>query len=203
MSTRKRPTTARSRQEDDIEAARERLRGAAREAIGVTGRPDAPALREGVRRSGVGWYPLIALGALVIVDEFQGYAFLVLGPEISATLGISRSVLGGIQALKLLAITLAALPMAAYVQRIPRRGVVAIVSAFAWSTMTLFTGFVANAWGMVTNLLGDGASTGAVRAVHQPLLVDSYPPSCGCAYCRPTAAPTPSGTSSRLSRSRS
>lgn len=161
-----------------VEEAREQLRAEARVALGVVGQEeeDAPRLREVMRESGVGWYPLIALGLLVVVDEFQGYGFLVLGPEVSRSLGISAGGLAALLALKTVAISLATLPMAAYVQKVPRRAAVAISMAFLWSVMTAGTAFVAGVWGLMFILLGDGVSTGSVRAVHQPLLMDSYRP---------------------------
>jgi ABC-type branched-subunit amino acid transport system ATPase component/MFS family permease len=159
----------------DIEARRERLRASARRAIGITGVEDAPPLLEGIRRSGVGWYPLVALGLLVMVDEFQGYALTILGPEVAAGLGISKSALAAALVLKTLAITLAVLPMAAWVQHRPRRAAVSVVAAFFWSIVTIGTGFVVTVWGLLFVLLVDGATTGSVRAVHQPLLVDTYP----------------------------
>ena len=160
----------------EVEAARQRAREQARAALGVTGTDDAPPLAEAVRASGVGWYPMVALGLLVVVDEFQGYAVTVLGPEISAALGISKSALAGALVLKTLAITLALLPIAAYVQGKPRRAAVSVVSAFLWSALTLATGFIVSVWGLLAVMVADGATTGSVRAVHQPLLVDSYPP---------------------------
>ncbi len=162
---------------DRVDTVREEMRSVAREALGIGGREDAPPLREGLRASGVGWYPLIALSALVIVDELQGYAFFVLGPEISATLGVGKGALAGLSTLKILAITLATLPTAAYIQRHGRRGVLSIVNAFAWSALTLLTGLVSGAWGLAGVLLADGATTGTVRATHTPLLMDTHAPS--------------------------
>ena len=58
------------------------------------------------------------LSVLVLVDEFQAFAFLVLGPEISRVARHQQvGALAGLAVLKTLAITLATLPMAAYVQR--------------------------------------------------------------------------------------
>ncbi|MEX2558208.1 MAG: ATP-binding protein [Actinomycetota bacterium] len=163
---------------DEIAQRQEKLRRVGRSLLGVEGTDEqAPPLRQGARASGVGWYPLIALGILVVVDEFQGYGFAVLGPEISRALGISKATLGALLALKLLAITLATLPIAAYVQRRPRRALVAITMGFGWALATLFTGFVVSLWGLLVVMVADGLASGSVRAVHQPLLVDSYPPS--------------------------
>jgi ABC-type branched-subunit amino acid transport system ATPase component/MFS family permease len=161
----------------EVETARERVRASARAAMGVTGTKDTPPLREGIRASGVGWYPLVALGFLVVVDEFQAVALTVLGPEIASSLGISKSVLASLLLLKTLVIMVAVLPMAAYVQNKPRRAQVSIVMAFGWSICTLATGFVISPWGLMAVLVADGFTTGSVRAVHEPLLVDSYPTS--------------------------
>ncbi|MDP9182066.1 MAG: MFS transporter, partial [Actinomycetota bacterium] len=161
---------------EEIDAVRERMRGVAREALGVPGTDKTTPLREGLRRPGVGYYPLIALSVLVIVDELQSYAFFVLGPEIASSLGLSKGALAGINSLKILAITLAALPTAAYIQQHGRRGMISIVNAFAWSVLTLFTGLVSGAWTLAAMLLADGATTGTVRATHTPLLIDSHPP---------------------------
>ncbi|MEY2470554.1 MAG: branched-chain amino acid transport system ATP-binding protein livF [Actinomycetota bacterium] len=162
---------------EKVNEARERVRDAARAALGIGGSQDAPPLREGLRLSGVGWYPLIALSVLVIVDELQGYAFFVLGPEMSATLGIGKGALAGLSTLKILAITLATLPTAAYIQKRGRRGLLSIVNAFAWSALTLLTGLVSGAAGLAGVLLADGATTGTVRATHTPLLMDTHAPS--------------------------
>jgi hypothetical protein len=101
----------------DVEQTRETMRGVARKALGVTGEVDAPPLRDGITRSGVGWYPLLALGALVIVDEFQSYALFVLGPEVTDGLGMSRGALAFAVAVKTLVLSVAALPIAALAQR--------------------------------------------------------------------------------------
>lgn len=161
---------------EDVEAVRERMRSVARGALGVTGSDHTTSLREGLRSSRVGWYPLVALSALIIVDEFQSYAFFVLGPEIGSSLGISKSAIAGLATLKIVALTAATLPTAAYIQKYGRRGILSIVNAFAWSILTLFTGLVSGAWGLAAVLLADGATTGTARATHPPLLMDSHPP---------------------------
>ena len=161
---------------EDVEKVRRRVHDRARRAIGVPGTDETTPLRHGLARAGVGWYPLIALSALIIVDEFQSYAFFVLGPEISATLGISKGAIAGLASLKIVALTAATLPTAAYIQRYGRRGAVSVVNAFAWSIFTFFTGLVAGAWGLTAVLMADGVTTGTARATHQPLLMDTHPP---------------------------
>ncbi len=160
----------------EIEEKREQLKESARAAAGVTGTSDAPPLRETIRESGVGWYTLIALGVLVIVDEFQTYGLLVLGPEVAAALGIEKELLGGLQALKTVALALATLPMAAFVQKGKARGAISFLTGVAWGALMGLTSLVANVWGLLAVMVGDGASTGSVRAIHPSLLADSYPP---------------------------
>jgi ABC-type branched-subunit amino acid transport system ATPase component/sugar phosphate permease len=160
----------------EVEAAQTGMRAAARAAIGVTGAEETVPLREGVKRAGVGWYPLVALGGLAIVDEFQGYAFFVLGPEISDGLGVSRGAVAAAVALKTVAIAIGALPIAAYAQRQTRRASIAVVTAFAWAIVTLFTGFVTGLLALIVVLVLNGLSGASVHAVHRPLLLDSYPP---------------------------
>ncbi len=128
----------------------------------VTGPDGAPA---GVTAAAdIGARPVDAIEAtrdefrqrVQIVEQFQGYAFFVLGPEISQALGISAAGLASLVALKVVANSVSELPMARLVQARPRRGLVAVASAFAWSVITLFTGFVINAAGMLFVLVADG-----------------------------------------------
>ena len=161
-------------------ASPEDVRARARAALGIAGSGGEVASAEPLRalfsRTGAKWYPLTALGILVAIDEWQGVAFGILGPDIARTLGLSKGAIAALGALKALAIAIATLPMAAYVQNKPRRAAVAIVCAFGWATVTLFTGFVNGILFLLVVLMLDGVSTGSVSAVHLPLLADSYPP---------------------------
>jgi ABC-type branched-subunit amino acid transport system ATPase component/MFS family permease len=163
---------------DAAEQERAELRSSARAALGISGDDAGPvgSLRKTLKQVGVGWYPLLALGVLVVVDQFQATGFAIMGPEVARSLGLSKGAIAGAIALKLAVISLATLPMAAYVQNAPRRHTVAIVTAFAWSVVTLGTGFIVGVAGLLAVLLLDGASTGSTTAVHQPLLMDTYPP---------------------------
>jgi len=154
----------------------ERVRAAGREAMGVAGDTQTQPLRRLLAEANVGVYPLAALGVLVMIDQFQGVAFGILGPEIARSLGLSKVALAGIVSLKTLAITVFTLPMAALVQRGRRRARTSIVTGFAWSIATLFTGFVIGPAGLLVLLVLDGVSTASVATVHQPLLLDCYPP---------------------------
>jgi ABC-type branched-subunit amino acid transport system ATPase component/sugar phosphate permease len=162
---------------DDISAQREGLRVHAREMLGVTG-SDAPSpkLRTVLRDNNVGSYPLAALGTLAIVDTFQNYAFIVLIPEISRSLGISLGTIALLLVVRTLAISLAPLPVAALVQRHPRRALFVLLGATLWAVTTLYTGFATGVAVLAVILALDGLSSGTTQALHQPLLMDSYPP---------------------------
>lgn len=161
---------------DSLAETRDRLRDQARSAIGISGGThEATSLRETIGRMGLSWYPLGALGVLAIVDTFHTYAFRVLTPEVSSTLGIGKGMIALLIALKTLANALSPLPMAAFVQRRPRRAIVALVTGIAWSLVAVSTTFVGSVWGLMLLLVADGLTTGSVQAIHRPLLVDSYP----------------------------
>lgn len=147
---------------------------ALRQIIGIGGAAPSP-IREAVSRSGVGWYPAVSIGLLGMVDQFHGHAFVVLAPELSRSLGIPRSALAGMLLLSALAFTLAGLPMAAFVGRFGRRGLVSVLTGIGWSATTMGTAFVGGGLGLAGITVADGATSGSVRAVHPPLLADSYP----------------------------
>ena len=164
---------------DGIAETRERLRDDARRTLGVTGEggDDPPPLRQALSESGASIYPLTALGALSIVDTFQGYAFTVLTPEISSTLGISVGSIALLITLKTLALAVSPLPVAALVQKTPRRAAVILFMSVVWGLVTLSAGFATGLWFLAVVLVLDGLTTGGAAALHQPLLVDHYPPS--------------------------
>src|SRR5258706_573887 len=115
-----RPTRTAAGAVDLVEDERQRLRASGRAAIGVTGEEDIDNLRDALRASGVGAYPLVALGLLFVVDQFQGSAFGTLAPDISRSLGLSQTTIAALINLRTLALSAAALPIAALVQRLPR-----------------------------------------------------------------------------------
>ncbi len=145
--------------------------------MGVTGDARTEGFRAELRRHRVTLYTVIALGLLVIVDQFQLNAYVIQGPEISRALGVARGIIALLVSLQGLSLTLAALPIAASVEAHPRRGLVAKVTGIAWSVATLFTAFVANGWALAGVMVVDGATSGSVQSIHQPLLLDSYPTS--------------------------
>src|SRR3954466_12798257 len=97
---------------DDIEQTRDHPRDQARRKLGVTGDDNTAGFRTVVRKYGLSYYPVMALGLLLVTDSFQTYAFTVLTPEISRTLGISIGGIAAARALYQLSSTASPLPTA-------------------------------------------------------------------------------------------
>ena len=161
---------------DEIESTRDALLGAARVDLGVTGDEQTAPFRELAGRYGLSYYPLIALGLLFTSDLFQSYAFTVLTPEISRTLGVSLIAIATARSVQAIALAIAPLPVAALSQNRPRRALLCIVTGLAWSFITLSTGFVTALVSLIAVLALDGLTTGSLTALHSPLILDSYPP---------------------------
>lgn len=154
------------------------LLAAARRVYGVTGGDSAvvrPALAT-ARQSGVGVYPLAALGLLLVTLELRQAALLVFAPEISDDLGIGRASVGAIGALALLTSTGAALGIASLVGRAGRRAQVVLACGLTWCVATAATGFVHTGWQLAVVAVLYGLAAGSVPPLHAPLLVDAYPP---------------------------
>jgi ABC-type branched-subunit amino acid transport system ATPase component len=160
----------------DIESTRDSLRAEARRTLGVIGDANTPGFRTLVRNYGLSYYPVIALGALFITDTVQAYAFTVLTPEISRTLGISVTAIASAGALYQLANSASPLPTARLSQFKARRALLCVSTGIVWSLVTLFTGFVTSLLGLIGILVLDGLTTGSVQALHPPLVADSYAP---------------------------
>jgi ABC-type branched-subunit amino acid transport system ATPase component/sugar phosphate permease len=162
---------------DDIALTREAVRDQARAKLGVTHESgQTESFRAVCRRYGLSYYPLFALGILGIVDTFQSYAFQVLSPDISRGLGISIGSIAGIGALYQFSLLVSPLGAARLAQHSRRRALLCVSTGLAWSVTTLFTGFVTSLAGLLVILVFDGLTTGSVVALHQPLVMDSYPP---------------------------
>jgi ABC-type branched-subunit amino acid transport system ATPase component len=160
----------------DLQAEEQRMRDQGRRAMGVTGTEERLPLREVMRQSGTTWYPLGALSLMSIIQSLGLLAFNLQAPDVAQALGMSVTVIATINLVSVLAITLATLPTAALVQNRPRRAFLVISTGIAGGIATICMGYVVNEWGLVVTLIAVGILTGAVGVLHQPLLMDSYPP---------------------------
>jgi ABC-type branched-subunit amino acid transport system ATPase component/MFS family permease len=161
---------------DDIAAQRAALLEQGRAVLGVSQEGKPPPLRQVLRDNGLSHHPVTALGTLAVVDSLQAFGFTVLTPEISQSLGIGAGMIALLITMKTLAVAVSPLPIAALVQRHPRRALVCIVTAILWGIATLLTGFVVSTLTLLLVLVFDGLTTGSTGALHQPLLMDHYPP---------------------------
>jgi ABC-type branched-subunit amino acid transport system ATPase component/sugar phosphate permease len=142
---------------------------------GTVDRADQEPLRAALKRTDSSLYPVAALGALGIVDSFQSYAFTVLTPTVMHSLGLSLASIALARTLAFIAQTVSPIPMAALARR-GRRAALCVITAAAWSVITLLTGFTLSLLALIAVLVLDGLSTGSVGALHPSLIVDSYPP---------------------------
>ena len=162
---------------NELQADERRLRNEGREALGVSGREEKRVpLREVMRQSGTTWYPLRALSLMAIIQSLGLLAFNLQAPDVAQALGMSITVIATINLVSVLAVTFATLPTAALVQNRPRRAVLVVSTGIAGGICTICMGYVVNEWGLVVTLITVGILTGAVGVLHQPLLMDSYPP---------------------------
>lgn len=160
----------------DIERARQEMHSEARARVGITGQANTPPLRQTLRKNGLGFYPVVALGVLTVMDQLQGYAFTVLTPDIARALGLSLGAIAGMRTLQALTASLSPLPFAWLTQTRPRRALLSIVTGIAWSMIAFGNGLVVNLWGLAIILTIDGILGGSVLALHKPLIMDAYPP---------------------------
>ncbi len=161
---------------EELEGAASRVRDRARFELGITGESKTIPLRQLFREDGARWYPMVAIFSLGMSNYFQGYAYLALVPDIARTLGIGIGTIAALGSLVQFAETLSPFPMAWLTQSKPRRALLCLVTGLGWGLATLYTGFVTGLLGLMAVLLLDGISTGSVRGLHIPLLMDNYPP---------------------------
>lgn len=144
--------------------------------VDPSGPPEPAPLREVVRRSGVGWYPLAALGSLSAVAGLGAYALTVLMPEIGRSLGIGATGLAAILTLSLLASAAASLPLAGVVQRRPVRAFLVVTGGLVGALSLGLTALTLHAGELAVAMLGVGVGGAVVAVSYQPLVVELYPP---------------------------
>ncbi len=161
---------------DTMVSQQERLRQISRRRLGITGSEQVSSLWAGLRTFRVSGYPLAAIGLLALADQFQLYGFQVLGPDISVTLGIGASTIGTCIAVNQLMTTVGALPMAAAIQKKPRRALILITCGFIWTLATFFTGFAVSLWDLIFVFILNGLASVSTKTVQPSFLMDTYPP---------------------------
>ncbi|MFZ9931030.1 MAG: ATP-binding protein [Ilumatobacteraceae bacterium] len=130
------------------------------------------SLRAGFKVGGVG----IALVLLIftILEEFDRVAMQVLGPDIQETLGISDTVLLGLQSFGGVVLVLATLPFAWLADRRSRVRVLSGASGL-WVAFVGLTGAVVNPFLMGVARAGSGFGASARIPIGPSLVADQYP----------------------------
>jgi ABC-type branched-subunit amino acid transport system ATPase component len=161
---------------DDLERDSQALASASRRVLGVTGEAKVPTLRAGIRESGTGWYTLLAICGLVLVDALLRVTYAESVPSVSRATGVRQGqfntgvLIGGI------ALALSAFATVWVLERFSRRAQFAVASGLLCGGAVVVIGFAMGIWGFNVALGTVGVGLGVGHAVQRPLLMDAYPP---------------------------
>lgn len=133
---------------------------------------EAMSLRQGVKVGGAGLVTLLLL--LNLVEELDRVAIQVLGPDIQNSLGISDTVLIGLQSFGGVVLVLSTLPFAWLADRRKRTRVLAGATGI-WGLFVVLTGSVANSFQMGIARAGTGFGGAARIPISPALVADQYP----------------------------
>jgi len=129
-------------------------------------------LRRGLRNGGWGIATVLLL--FTVFEEFDRVAMQVLGPDIQASLGVSDTVLLGLQSFGGVVLVLATLPFAWLADRRRRVRVLSAASAL-WMAFAGLTGVVVNTFQMGLVRAGSGLGASARVPIAPSLVADQYP----------------------------
>ena len=129
-------------------------------------------LSEGLREGGVSM--ILLLTTLIIVEEFQRVALLVLGPDIQDSLHISDTTLLGLISFGGVILVLASLPFAWLGDRYARTKVLGIATG-VWGLFGAMIGFVVNPFQLGIATAGTGVGAAANIPLTPSLIADQYP----------------------------
>lgn len=132
----------------------------------------AMRLRDGLKQGGISMITLLLL--LIVVEEFQRVALLVLGPDIQDSLHLSDTTLLGLISFGGVVLVLATLPFAWLADRYSRTKVLGIATA-VWGAFGVAIGFVVNPFQMGLATAGTGIGAAANIPITPSLIADQYP----------------------------
>jgi len=138
----------------------------------LTGPAERGGVGEAVRRGGA--YGLFALCALAAIHQLQVVAVLALGPEIGSTLGAGAGTFSFAVAAHAVGLHLGMLRFATIAESQPIRAAITARSAVIWSFLTLVTSFASSGSAVIAAMFAAGFARGSVKALHLPLLMDTY-----------------------------
>src|SRR4051794_37655558 len=121
-----------------------------------------------------GWYPLLVLTSLTMVDELDRASFALLLPEIRDHFGMDNSGILTVVAVAAAGALLLTVPIAQMADR-SNRVRIALIGAVLFSMFSLGTGLVVAVWMLFTVRSGVAVGQAVVFPTHNSLLADYYP----------------------------
>lgn len=134
---------------------------------------EGPPLREIAKTAG--WYPLVILTTLNVVDELDRAVLGVFAPNIRRYFGINNTAIGAIVGAQLALIIVAAVPVGYWATRLNRARLLRW-SAAIWGIFSTATTFAITIPSFVATRLGASIGKASVEPVGKALLADEYPP---------------------------
>ncbi len=129
-------------------------------------------LKEGLSKGGVRTFAVLLV--LNSLDELEGAALSVLGPDIRDTFGVSDGTITFIAAASSAFFVLGAMPMGYLADRMRRSPIIGVASAI-FSLMVVLSGFAVNAFMMFWTRFGVGIAKANTLPVHGSMIADTYP----------------------------
>jgi ABC-type branched-subunit amino acid transport system ATPase component/MFS family permease len=134
------------------------------------------SLREVIKGSKAGWYPIAIITAFNFVDELDRAAMAVFAPDIRRAFDLSNAELGGIVGLQVTLVILLGIPIG-YLGTKANRARLLRISAAVWGVFSAATGLARGVGLFIVARLGSGIGKASVEPVGRSLLSDQYPPS--------------------------
>jgi ABC-type branched-subunit amino acid transport system ATPase component len=161
---------------DALEHASEALLPESRRALGISGDARVPGVRAAVRACGTGWYTLVAICALVVVDGLQRVAYAHSASPVSQATGLRQAQFDTAVLIGAATLTCSAFATVWALGRFPDRGRFAVGGGFLAGLGLVGAAFATGAWGFNVALGAVGIGLGIAQAVQRPILMDAYPP---------------------------
>jgi len=122
-----------------------------------------------------GWYVLGALGLYTLLDQATAYIISVIGPDFSASLGISPSTYTMLASQRQTLVGVTALQFANLFYTRNRRATLSNNFGFQYGPSLVLASLITWAPGMSFAIGSSGTGAAVVHAAHRPMLMDAYP----------------------------
>lgn len=134
---------------------------------------DGPPLRD-IAKAG-GWYPVVVITSLNVVDELDRAVLGVFGPNVQRYFGMNDATFGLLVGVQVFALVVLAVPIGYLGTKIDR-GRILRWAALAWSIISFATTFAITLPLFFLSRFGVGIGKSGVEPVGKSLLTDYYPP---------------------------